>query len=273
MLQRQVEVRHTGGTHRVDQAVGEFGGIQVQQSDPVDPGSHRLHQGDDGLVAHALIPPVGGEVLGYQDNLPGVEGVDLSQHLTHGAAALGSPERRDGAEPAGPITSLGHLHVGPRALRGRAGKVQKVERRSRGRLVPQDYRHPEPNYPIHLGERLGQFVAVALGHTAGHHQPGTVPAFVDQGQHRVDGLPSGLVNEGASIDDDEVGLIDTLDRSHPVSSQCSGQLVGVDLILGTSQRNQVVGAGHGRQVRSRPMWPAGPRPPRTRPGERLPRSG
>src|SRR3546814_15734100 len=43
------------------------------------------------------------------------------------AGALRAPEARDGAEAAGLVAALGHLHVGPRDRARRAGQAEQVE--------------------------------------------------------------------------------------------------------------------------------------------------
>ena len=61
------------------------------------------------------------------------------------------------------------------------------------------HRHAEPGHLVHLGQRLGQLGAVALGHAAGDHQAGAVLALVLQGggavsypvSHAFD-LPAGV---------------------------------------------------------------------------------
>src|SRR4029453_13946908 len=43
-----------------------------------------------------------------------------------GGAARGAPEAREGAEAAGTVAALGHLHVGPGGGGGRSGQVEEV---------------------------------------------------------------------------------------------------------------------------------------------------
>ena len=127
VLQRQVEVRHAGGADRVDQRVGEVGRVEVEQPHPVDPGRPRPRRAGRCALADALVAAEGGEVLGDEHDLARLERVDLVEDRLDRARPLRAAERRDGAEPAGAVAALGHLHVGPRARRGRAGQVEQVE--------------------------------------------------------------------------------------------------------------------------------------------------
>ncbi len=141
------------------------------------------------------------------------------------AAALRAPEARDRAEPARAITSLGDLHVRPRHGRLRAREVQQIELRQRSRghrdqlaLRGRTSRHlgavafhrrqierlTETGDLVDLGKRGGEFVAVALGHAAGHDEPRAVRSEFVEGEDRVDRLLTGGVDEGAGVDHDEV---------------------------------------------------------------------
>ena len=183
---------------RVDQLVGEVARVEVEQADPVDPLGHRPTSGHEVAAAAALVAAVGGQVLGHQHDLAGAELVDLGQQVVERAAALLAPEPRDGAEAAGPVAALGHLQVGPRRRRRRAGQVEQVEgRHRRPPAWPRSRRPPRPWRPtgidggptptaasdaeagheVDLGQGLGQLVAVALGQAAGDHDlgPGARP--------------------------------------------------------------------------------------------------
>ena len=73
------------------------------------------------------------------------------------------------------------------------------------RLAAEVDRHAEPGHLVDLGQRGGQFVAVALGHAAGDDESGAVLALILQRQDGVDRLLAGLVDERAGVDDDEIG--------------------------------------------------------------------
>ena len=107
-----------------------------------------------------------------------------------------------------------------------------------------DERDTEPGDLVDLGQGGGQLVAVALGHAAGDDEAGTVaPALVER-QHGVDRLLPGGLDEGARVDDDEVGVIGLVDRLQSVGEQRADQLVRVDLVLRTAQRLDVEALGH-----------------------------
>ena len=78
VLQREVEVRHARGADDVDEPVVELRGIEVQQSHARHPLGHGLDERHDG-AGPADVPPVGGEILGDEDDLGGLEGVDLGE--------------------------------------------------------------------------------------------------------------------------------------------------------------------------------------------------
>ena len=129
VLERQVEVWDTGRADRVDQPIAQLRRVEVEKPHTVDPVSHRLDQRDDGLHALALVAAVGGQVLGHQDHLPGVQAFDLVQDGLYGSTPLWASEGRDCTEPARPVTALGDLHVGPGPVRRGPRQVQEVERR------------------------------------------------------------------------------------------------------------------------------------------------
>ena len=88
---------------------------------------------------------------------------------------------------------------------------------------------------------------MAFGHAA--VTTSLAPAtLVAQAQDRVDRLLAGLVDEGARVDDDDVGLVGRIDRRHAVGSETTLELVGVDLVLRAAERLEEVGLrlAHGR---------------------------
>ena len=114
MLQRQIEVRHAGFAHGIDQRVIEITGIQVQQPDPVDAFSNCFNQGNDGSFALTLISSKGSQVLGDKDDFFSVEFIDLTADVFDGSAALWATKGRDGAESTVAIAAFGDLHIRPR---------------------------------------------------------------------------------------------------------------------------------------------------------------
>ncbi|GAA2790579.1 hypothetical protein GCM10020219_072450 [Nonomuraea dietziae] len=88
-----------------------------------------------------------------------------------------------------------------------------------------------------LGQRLGQLVAIALGHAArGDH----LGARVRRGQQRVDGVLLRRVDEAAGVDDDDVWVVVTQLPTGSVESR--GELLGVDLVARAAQSDQRYGS-------------------------------
>ena len=219
VLEGEVEVRHPGGHHRLDELVGQPGRVQVEQPRAVDPGRDGAGQGGDGrpagldpLTRPRAVAAVGSQVLGHQHDLAqrrrgvtarrrsaGQERRHLGHDLVGAPRPLLAPEGRDGAEAADAVAPFGHLDVGPRGLRRRAGQLEQVEplggswagrgcRRGESAGVRGGRQgtgpgcgygcerlaevQAEAGHQVHFGQRLGQLVAVALGHAAGDHQAG-----------------------------------------------------------------------------------------------------
>ena len=142
----------------------------------------------------------------------------------------------------------------------RSGQVEQIEQRHgrrgqrqrplRGRRAERNRhgarRHAEAGDLVDLGQRLGQLVAVALGHAAGDDQPGAGLALVVEREDRVDRLLARLLDERARVDDDEVGRRRVVGRRHPVGQQRADQLVAVDLVLGAAQGLDVEPLPHGQ---------------------------
>ena len=277
MLERQVEVGNARGADGVDQGVVEVRRVQVQQAGACGACRHGLDQRHDATLAAALVAAVGGEVLGHQHDFDRFELLDLREDLLERAAALGTAEAGDGAEAAGAVASLGDLHVCPRAGRRWPGQVQQVERRNRACAPPAQLHwhpaglgrrrhlrecHPESGDAVGLRQGLGQFVAVALRETAGHHQRSAGRFGLREGQDRVDRLLSGILHEGAGVYDHHVGLGRLARRRQAVGNQQSNKLVGVNLVLGAPQgvhheRSGPVGHRRCDQPRTRPCRLAG----------------
>ncbi len=257
VLQRQIEVRHARVADGIDQLVGQVARVEVEQARPVDARRHCPDQCNDRTCAELVGPvlAVARQVLGDEHDLAGFELVDLAQDRIDVAAALRPAERRDRAEPARSIAPLGDLHVCPRAGALRPGQVEQVEgrdlrrahrdrsRRATAGEAERD-RHAESGDLIHLGQRVGQLLAVALGHATGDNQAGTALALIFEGQDGVDRLLAGLVDERAGVDDHQVGLRRVVGGLHAIGQQRADQLVAVDLVLRAPQGLDVEALPH-----------------------------
>jgi hypothetical protein len=244
VLERQVEVRDAGVADGVDQRVVEVRRVEVQEPDALHPLGHGGHEGDQRPLADPLVAPVAGQVLGDEDDLADAalrERLDLGQHAVERSGPLGTPEARDGAEPAGLVAPLRHLHVGPRRAGRGPRQLEQVEGRdgraggAGGRLAAERDRHPEARHGIRLGQRVGQLLAVALGQAARDHEAGAPGLAPGQVQDDLDGLLPGLLDERAGVHDDEVGRRGVVDGRHPVGQQGPDELVRVDLVLRAAQ--------------------------------------
>ena len=91
---------------------------------------------------------------------------------------------------------------------------------------------------VYFGHGFSQFGAVALRQAAGHHQRGLGRLGFGQRQDRVDRLLTGLFHEGASVDYHQVGLLVGAGLRKTVGGEQTGELVGIDLVLGASERVQ-----------------------------------
>ena len=130
-----------------------------------------------------------------------------------------------------------------RGMRGRAVSVQHVAEQSGQVRVGVEAEHR-----VGLGQRLGEFRAVALRQAAHcHHlRPG-----VGGGQHRVDGVLLGGLDEGAGVHHDHVGrlLVPFVQQGVAAGGQSAGDLGRVDLVARAAERQQGdAGAGHPSRV-------------------------
>ncbi len=134
------------------------------------------------------------------------------------------------------------------ASAGRTGQVQEVERQ--GGLVgrplpgPEGDGDPEAHHQVHLGQRGGELVAVALGQTSRHHQAGALVACGGQLEDGVDRFLARRLDEGARVDHDQIGVVRRCGRLVAVAAQRAHELVRVDLVLRTAQGLQPVSLGH-----------------------------
>jgi hypothetical protein len=139
-------------------------------------------------------------------------------------------------------------------------------------LTDSDTGTPKAGHQIGLGEGVGQLVAVALGQAAGDDQPGALLPGVGQREDGLDRLLPGGVDEGARVDDHEVGDSGVIGRHHALGEEGADDLLGVDLVLGAAERleDEVASAYAGPTIffserprlpcrsATRRIWRAGP---------------
>ena len=216
-------------------------------------------------VGRAAVEAPRRQVLGHEDHLAhsGTELVHLGQHDVFGARPLQTAERRDGAEAAAPVATFGHLDVRPRRARPRTGQVQEVEGREGlvgdalvgvGALESptQGDGHTEAHDQVDLGQRRAELVTVALRQASRHDQARPVVTGGGEVEDGVDRLLPGGLDEGAGVDDHEIGIVGRGGGLVAVAPQRPGQLVRVDLVLGTTQGLQPVTLGHQDNLPAKP---------------------
>ena len=137
-------------------------------------------------------------------------------------------ERRDGAERARAVAALGDLHVRPRCARRGSGELEEVAHAGGLPTAEHDVDERalvgEAHHRVGLGERGRELVAVALGHAAGDHQPGAGPLRLGETERDVDRLLARRVDEGAGVDDHEVGVAGASAGTSPSASSVATTL-------------------------------------------------
>ena len=217
-----------------------------------DEGHERLHTGlslvedIERLAACSPIEAPGGQVLGDQHRLSCAavgQRLDLSKDRGARSRTLIATEGGDGAEPTAPVAPFGHLHVGPRT--GRSCPWELEQRGLGPGIWPAADGHPnrgrldqvlaEASHEVNLRQRVGELLAIALCHAAGDHKPRALSADVAQGEDGLDGLLSGGLDEGAGVDDDEIGIGGVVSRHVALRRELADELVGVHLVLRTAE--------------------------------------
>lgn len=128
----------------------------------------------------------------------------------------------------------------------------------------------EAEHTVRLGQRLGELLAVALGHAAdGHYGLGSAVILQIVGfQQGIDGVLLGGLDETTGVDDGDIGIGGFLDELPAVRCQAACELLRVHLVTGTAKSDKGDGTAFGHRPQptlSRPPpWRAGLRR-RTRP--------
>ena len=116
----------------------------------------------------------------------------------------------------------------------------------------------ETDHRVHLGERGHQFGLVTLSHASQHNELGISSLHFGEFQNRLDGLAPGLLNEGAGVDHDDIGLFGRGALRVPCIADYGPYFFRVDLVLGAAQRGEI-DRGRGRVHRRESTTGATPR--------------
>ena len=109
----------------------------------------------------------------------------------------------------------------------------------------------EAEHRVGLRQRLSELGAVPLGQAAdGHHRLRTAVGLEVRGrQQGVDAVLLGRLDEAAGVHHHRVGVGGVRDQLEPAQLQPRGQLLGVDVVAGATQRDEMDGGvqhSHGR---------------------------
>ncbi len=96
---------------------------------------------------------------------------------------------------------------------------------------------------VGFGQRLGQFLAVSLGHAAHRHDGlGSAVALEVVGlQQRVDGVLLGGLHEATGVDHGDVGVRGVLDELPAVRLQTACELLGIHLVTSAAESDECDG--------------------------------
>ncbi|GAA5012007.1 hypothetical protein GCM10025734_57110 [Kitasatospora paranensis] len=120
----------------------------------------------------------------------------------------------------------------------------------------------EAEHAVGLGQRLGELLAVALGHAA-DRDDGLGPAVTLEVvglQQGVDGVLLGGLDEPAGVDHGDVGVGGIVDELPAVGLQSPGEFLGVHLVAGASERDKGDSTAfrHDAKINARPPVPFAP---------------
>ncbi len=293
-----------GADHGVDQGGTHLGRLQVAHSDPVQPVHRRqLAQQLFQQAQVTQVLAVGRGVLADQEGLLDAlrdQPLGLGDHLVDRTGEVAAAEGGNRAEGAAPVAAGGELQRrGRRVVQAPAQHARSAGRgdsRWQLRVVPGDGHRGrgfaalhgrdgqqcatvardvgnhllavlvEAEHGIGLRHRLGEFPAVALGH-APDGDDGldlAVPLQVGGGHQRVDGVLLGLLDEAAGVHHHGVGLIGFVDQAEAAGLKPGGEFLGVGLVAGATQADEVDGGQLGLRggvAHRPPVSPMVPHPP------------
>lgn len=172
----------------------------------------------------------------------------------------------------GAVTRQGDLGGGGLPLdRGQREELAAVPREVRGVVAAGEDRLQalgdvgvvvETEYRVGLGQRVGEFLAVALGHAADGDDGlrAAVTLEVVGLQEGVDGVLLGGFDEPAGVDDGDVGVGGVVDQLPAIGLQSPGEFLGVHLVAGASERDKGDSTAfrHRAKINARPPVPFAP---------------
>ncbi len=275
VLKRDVDVLHDlgrvadGGNELVGQALG----LQVQDAHPAVVGTHLLgHLAQQvskrGRAGQVAAPDA--RVLADEDDLAHAalkQVAHLGEDDVLGAREVTPADVGNRAERAEAVAAVRDLHVGEGRLDG-AGEVRHG---LGGVLDAQDVAKHVADLVLavardegsHVGHLPLNLVAVARGDAAGHDDragDAALKLLGHQGQRQLDALFHGAHQEGAGVDDDDVGSVRVIDDGQGrIGFDEGAHAVGIDLVLGASQGDEgdVMGLVLHRMKAFRPLETSG----------------
>ena len=185
-----------------------------------------------------------------------------------------SPYERDGTIGATAVASFGNLQE---CIAAYLAGQPSVGTRSLGRFHPQSAHHrhkvarPEPS--VNFRDKPGKFGRIALGQAAEDHQLADQAGFLAFSglKDGLDGLFLGIANESAGIEQQDVnGLLHALGNYLVRLSDLGEEMLGVNCILGTSERDDLQSFIHWQDPVKAQRRPPPPLLPRRTRGKRGP---
>ena len=237
--------------------------VEVHQPDPLEPFdllelAEQLHEPRLAVEIHSIV----GRILGDDDELldaVGGELVGLADHLFHRLRCMLAAHLRDRAERAGAVAALGDLEISH--VPGRDAHPAAILERHRRRraedapLVPQAadealgrlgdiVAREDADHRIEPGKLVEELFFLPLGEAASDDHAASSPRLL-QVEHLADDpirlLPGGI-DEGAGVDDDQIGAVGPGDELPAILPQQSEHPLAVNEVLRAPQADHREGA-------------------------------
>ena len=166
---------------------------------------------------------------------------------------MGAPDERNGAVGAAAVAAFGNLEIGVRL--GRACQVSAFLGLGFAAQGPdKGVQFPCAKPAIHLRDKPGKFLRIALGQAAEHQQASHLPFGLAFGglQDGIHGLLLGIADKAAGVDKEHIHRT-VLPFRHKLVTvlHLVQEMLGIDGVLGAAQGYDL-----------EPMHSAGPRVPR-----------